>query len=96
MPRKSQHIEKLSRLLFYVRKDDFRTRAASGVDDAEQDRNPDAVDDLGTREIYYELSAPFVQPKLAFALYLFTGELVEVVAREHNGAFIIRFNGFCF
>jgi len=93
MPRQSEHIKEFDGLFFYVRKNHTGAGSSRGIDDAEEDRDADAIHDLGLRKVYDELLAAFVQTSAAFALDLFAGQFVEVVAGKHNGAFIVRIRG---
>jgi len=93
MPGQTKHIKQFDGLFFYLGKNHAGTGSSRGIDDAEEDRDSDAVDNLGLRKVYDELLAAFVQTAAAFALDLFAGQFVEVIAGKHNGAFIVRIRG---
>ena len=55
------------------------------VDDAEQDGDADAVDKLSVAEIDHEGASAGLELLLTFALDLFAGELVQIVAGIDDG-----------
>ena len=80
----SKHFEQFNCLMIHFREGDPRAVLFGDVDDAEQDRDADAVDELRVAEIYDQSAATAIELPAAFALDLFTGQLVEIVARVNN------------
>ena len=96
MPGQSQHVKEFGGLLLHIRENDLRSRSPGRIDNAEQDRNADTVDELGVRKVDDQFGAAFVETAATLAFYLLTGQFVQIVAGEHNGTFIIRIHGFWF
>src|ERR1051326_5535761 len=84
-PRESEQLEKLERVAADVREDDARALLLRRVDDAEQDRDPDAVDQLGAAEVDDERAAAGLDAQQALALDAVAALLVDVVARVNDG-----------
>ena len=81
----AQHLKELHGFLFHVREDNQRAALFRDVDDAEQDGDADAVDQLGVAEIDNEGASARLELVPAFALNFFAGQLVEIVAGIDDG-----------
>ena len=76
----AQEFEQLERVAVDVGEDDGRAPLLGDVDDAEQERDADAVDQLGALEVDDERAAAGFELEAALALDALAGELVDVVA----------------
>ncbi|HEU4834442.1 MAG TPA: hypothetical protein VFS90_08510 [Pyrinomonadaceae bacterium] len=92
MAGQSKHLEQLYGLIVDIGKDDLRAILFGDVDDAEENRDSDTVDEFGVAEINNERTAATIKLPATFALNLFPRKLVQVVARVNNrgGANTVR------
>src|SRR5215213_1455055 len=75
-----EQLEELERVQAHVREGDARAAPLGLVDDAEQDRDADAVDQLRVAEVDDERTAAPLHPRQALALDALAAHLVDVVA----------------
>jgi hypothetical protein len=68
-----QHLEQLNRLVVYVGENHERPAFLRNIDDAEEDRDADAVNQLGIAEIYDQRAATGIKLLLTFTLDPFAG-----------------------
>ena len=80
----SEHFEQLDCLIVHFREDDACAALFSDVDDAEKNRYPDTINQLGIAEIYHQRAATAVELPAAFSLDLFTSQLIEIIVRINN------------
>jgi hypothetical protein len=73
MAGQSEHLEQLYRLIIDIGKDNLRAALFGDVDDAEENRNTDTVDEFGVAEINNQRAATAVQLPATFALNFFPG-----------------------
>src|SRR5215207_11288235 len=79
--RQAEQIEELERVQAHVGEGDARAAPLRLVDDAEQDRDADAVDQLRVAEVDDERAAAPLHPRHTLALDALAAHLVDVVAR---------------
>jgi len=72
MAGQSKHLEQLYGLIVDIGKDDLRAALFGDVDDAEENRDTDTVDEFGVAEINDQRAATAVQLPSTLALDLFT------------------------
>jgi len=89
--REAEHLKKLDRIFFHLRKDDFCSGVGGGINDAEKDRDAYAVDYIGMRKIDDELFVTLVETALAFALDMYARYLIQIITGEHDGAFFVGY-----
>ena len=87
-----EHFEQLAGFGADFGKDDLCVGIGSGVDNAEQDRNADAVDDLGVFEIDDQRFAARVDLPAAFAFDPLAADLIQIIAGKHGGNFTFGAN----
>jgi len=92
MAGQSKHVEQLDCLIVDIGEDDLRAALFGDVDDAEENRDADTVDEFGVAEINNEGAATTIQVPATLVLDLFTRQLVQVVASVNNrgGANTVR------
>jgi hypothetical protein len=73
MAGQSKHVEQLDGLIINIGKDDLRAALFGDVDDAEENRYSDAVNEFGVAEINNEGAATAFELPATFALDLFSG-----------------------
>src|SRR5215212_6284852 len=79
--REAEQLEELERVRAHAGEGDARAAPLGLVDDAEQDRDADAVDQLRVAEVDDERAAAPLHPRQALALDAVAAHLVDVVAR---------------
>jgi hypothetical protein len=85
MAGQAKHLEQLDGLIVDFRKDNTRPALFGDVDDAEENRDADTVNEFGVAEINNQRAATALELPATFALDLFSGKFVEVIARVNNG-----------
>src|SRR5215208_8102820 len=78
--RQAEQLEELERVQTHVGEGDARAAPLGLVDDPEQDRDADAVDQLRVAEVDDERAAAPLDPRQALALDALPAHLVDVVA----------------
>jgi hypothetical protein len=73
MARQAKHLKELHGLTVYIRKSDLRATLLRNVNDSEEDRDTDAVDQLRITEVDHQRAATTVQLPATFMLNFFTG-----------------------
>jgi hypothetical protein len=73
MAGQSKHLEQLDCLIVDIGEDDLRAALFGDVDDAEENRYSDTVNELGVAEINHEGAAPAAELPATLALNLFSG-----------------------
>jgi hypothetical protein len=68
-----KHVEQLDGLIVNVGKDDLGAALFSDVDDAEENRYSDTVNEFGIAEINHEGAAPTIELPATLALDFFPG-----------------------
>ena len=71
-----QNFKKFGGIIVYVGKNDFRARVRCGVDNAEKNRNADAVNDFGFGKIDDQRARARFQKLNAFTLNFLAGQFV--------------------
>lgn len=96
MARQSEHKEELRGVIVDVAEAEARFSFFRRVNHAQQNRDADAVDDLGVAEIDHERAATVLQSVAAFALRPLAIDFVEIPARvnDRNAAFNARTDSF--
>ena len=84
MAGQSKHLEQLDCLIVDIGEDDLRAALFGDVDDSEEDRYTDTVNQFGIAEINDERAATATQLPTTLAFDLFTGQLIKVVACVNN------------
>src|SRR5918999_3232189 len=79
--RQAEQLEELERVRAHAGEGDARAAPLGLVDDAEQDRDADAVDQLRVAEVDDERAAAPLHPLQTLALDTLATQLVDVVAR---------------
>src|SRR5215207_1849727 len=79
--REAEQLEELERVQAHVGEGDAGAPPLGLVDDAEQDRDADAVDQLRVAEVDDERAAAPLHPRQTLALDALAAHLVDVVAR---------------
>src|ERR1043165_2035373 len=79
-----EHFKQLHGLFVYFGEDDLRAALFRDVDDAEQDRDADTVDELRIAEIDNQRPTAAVELSTTLAFDLFAGKLVQIVAGINN------------
>ena len=72
MAGQSKHLEQLDCLIVDIGEDDLRAALFGDVDDAEEDRDSDTINQFGVAEINNEGAATAIQLPATLALDLFT------------------------
>jgi hypothetical protein len=72
MAGQSKHFEQLDCLIVDIGEDDLRAALFSDVDDAEENRDSDTVDELGVAEVNNQRAATAIQLPATLTLDLFT------------------------
>jgi hypothetical protein len=80
----SEHFEQLDCFVVHFRKGDARAALFGDVDDSEENRDTDTVNQFGIAEINDESTATATQLPATLALDLFTGQLIKVIACVNN------------
>ena len=86
MSRQTEHFKQLRRFVIHVGENNKGAALFRDVNDAQQDGDANAVDELGVAEVDHERAC--TRFKLLFALPLdpFAGQLVKVVASVNDGS----------
>ena len=69
----SEHLEQFNGLIVDIGKDDLGAAPLSDVNDAEENRDSDTVDEFGVAEINNERAAATIELPATLALNLFPG-----------------------
>jgi hypothetical protein len=69
----SKHLEQFNGLIINIGKDDLSAALFSDVDDAEENRYSDTVNELGVAEINNERTTPTLELPSTLVLNLFAG-----------------------
>lgn len=80
----AQHLKQLNSLVVYIGENNQRATFLRNVDNAEEDRDPDTVNQLSVAEVYDQRTTARIKLLLAFTLDPFAGQFVEIVARIHH------------
>jgi hypothetical protein len=73
MAGQSEHFKQLDCLIVDFRKDNPRAALFSNVDDAEENRDPNTINQLGVAKVDDKRTATAVQLPATLTLYFFTG-----------------------
>jgi hypothetical protein len=92
MAGQTKHFEQRDCLIVYFGKNDAGAALFRNVDDPEEDRDTDTVNEFGLAKVNDECPATAIQTSPALTLNFFTGQLIKVVASVNNsgGANTVR------
>src|ERR1044071_595475 len=91
--REAEQLEELERVQAHVREGDAGAAPLGLVDDAEQGRDADAVDQLRVAEVDDERAAAPLHPRQTLPLDALAAQLVDVVARVDDRDLTLRGQG---
>ena len=84
MLRHAEHVEEFYGFVPYVGEGHGRAFTLSYINNPEQDRDPDAVHELGPGKINDDLFVAFVDLLPALEFELFAAEFIQIIARRDD------------
>jgi hypothetical protein len=76
----AKHVKQFYRAFIDIGKCDTSAIIRGGVDNPEEDRDADTIDELGTGKIDYQIFAAFIELTPTFRLDLLAGKSVYIIA----------------